>query len=492
MSAFLPRGWRRREVLGLLALGGALLSAGPYLGAAARLYRPGFPLDDAWIYQTFARTWAFSGTWGPRPGQPAAGATAPLWVVPLAVMHRLVPHGGVVGAWVLGVALLAGMALLVWKEARRAGLNPAAAAALAGLFLTEWHLVWASLSGMETLAFAFLAWRTLRCLDRDRPAWARLGWSIGAGVWLRPEAVLLLLPWAWRVGWLPRRRERIRAMLYTAFPLLVLLVLYVAVQLLLTGRPWPNTAQAKVVEYAALQARPFPLRWAWMALPPLVGPSLLLLPWVGMALRRHRRAWGDLLWVLALVTVYAWRLPAAYQHGRYVMPVIPALLWWGGLGFLQWRPGTTSPKWSWRVLTFWRWLAALWVLGFWALGLRAFARDVAFIESTLVDTARWVAVHLPPEKPVAVHDIGAMGYFAPQPLVDLAGLVNPEVVPFMRDVEGLSAYLRQKRVEYLVVFEGWYDARLTSCATPLHRARPRGYPPEETPDLVVYRWRPCP
>jgi len=55
-----------------------------------------------------------------------------------------------------------------------------------------------------------------------------------------------------------------------------------------------------------------------------------------------------------------------------------------------------------------------------------------------------VAENVPSEKIIAVHDIGAMGYFSGHQLVDLAGLANPEVIPFMRDEPRLHQYLLEK------------------------------------------------
>jgi hypothetical protein len=46
--------------------------------------------------------------------------------------------------------------------------------------------------------------------------------------------------------------------------------------------------------------------------------------------------------------------------------------------------------------------------------------------------------------------------------VDLAGLVTPEIVPIMRDPAKMAAYLRTRRVSYLVVYSGYYRALLTA------------------------------
>jgi len=85
-----------------------------------------------------------------------------------------------------------------------------------------------------------------------------------------------------------------------------------------------------------------------------------------------------------------------------------------------------------------------------------------FIERELVDVARWLREETPPQAIVATHDIGAVGYFSQRTLVDIAGLANPEVIPFIDDEERLLAYLEEKEVDYLVTFPSWYRTIVAS------------------------------
>jgi hypothetical protein len=91
------------------------------------------------------------------------------------------------------------------------------------------------------------------------------------------------------------------------------------------------------------------------------------------------------------------------------------------------------------------------------LGASQYAEDVYWVESEMVGTAEWANQNLPSDALLAVHDIGAMGYFARNPLVDLAGLANPEVIPFIRDESRLAEYLDEKRVDFLVTPPGFYS-----------------------------------
>src|SRR5512137_419012 len=60
-----------------------------YAGLAASRTFAGFPLDDAWIHQTYARNWAETGQLAYVVGLPSAGSTAPLWTLWLSVAYRL-------------------------------------------------------------------------------------------------------------------------------------------------------------------------------------------------------------------------------------------------------------------------------------------------------------------------------------------------------------------------------------------------------------------
>ena len=66
--------WRALPVW--LAL--ACAAGGAYLLTAALGYgEAGFPLDDAWIHQVYARNLATTGVWAFVPGQTSAGSTSP-------------------------------------------------------------------------------------------------------------------------------------------------------------------------------------------------------------------------------------------------------------------------------------------------------------------------------------------------------------------------------------------------------------------------------
>ncbi len=448
----------RAQYLTLAVAAAAALAV--YLTAAALTYRSGFPLDDAWIHQTYARNLAQSGEFSFRPGEPSAGSTAPLWSFLLAVGHWL-RFPPLLWVSVLGWTTLFSLGALAEWGARRLVRGYAPRWPWIGLFFTwEWHHVWAALSGMETALFMLgTFWVLIRLLTPRRGA-ASLGVLVGTLVWLRPDALTLIGPvmvtllLADERPWLERWRRLGVFFLTLGVPL----AFYALFNLLLDGTVLPNTFYAKQAEYASLLQTPLWRRLRNQFLMPLVGAGVLLLPawfhWLVRAARR--RDWASLAvaaWTVGYLTVFALRLPVVYQHGRYQMPVMPIFFFTAFCGLLDVAAMGRKALW----VSVWRTGVAALLVAFWALGARAYALDVACIEGNHVEVARWVADHLPADALLAVHDVGALGYFAPQPLLDMAGLVSPEVIPFIRDESRLASWLDASGAQYLIVMPGWYD-----------------------------------
>lgn len=480
----------RRHLFILLGL--AVLSAGIYLLASVLYYRIGFPLDDAWIHQTYARNLALRGEWAFRPGQPSGGSTAPLWSTLLAVGFwlKLAPY-----AWtyLLGAALLWGVAALGEYVVRR--LVPAyrprfpwAGAALA----LEWHLVWAAGSGMETLLLALLALVMVALLLTGSRRCLTMGLLAGLSVWVRPDGVTLLAPAALTIllvqsNW----PQRLRALAALGLGFAAPFAFYLLFNLAVTGSAWPNTFYAKQAEYAVYLQLPAWQRLGQQLLQPLVGVGVVLLPgvvWM-MVLAIRKRNWGALagtLWMLGYLGLYALRLPVTYQHGRYVIPAMPVFFILGLAGFAD-LTLRKAPRRVWIFPVFWKIVTGLVLLIFFGRGAFAYAQDVAVIESEMVAVAGWVSENVPPGALVAAHDIGALGYFDNHELVDLAGLISPDVIPFIRDESRLADYLDERGVAYLVTFPDWYPS-LTSSLSPVFSTGAVYAPALGGTNMAVYQW----
>lgn len=467
----------------------ALLSAALYLGLSRVYGFIGFPLDDAWIHQTFARTLAESGRWGFFPGEPSAGSTSPLWTLLLAPGHILLIDFRL-WTYFLGAALLLATAVLGYRLARTLFLNTSRLPLALGLFLVlEWHLNWAAFSGMETLLFVALS---LLLLDRyfsgTRPFF--VGLLSGLLTLTRPEGLILFTLLLVFDLWQSPPQIRWPRLLWLLAGFAVPTLPYLAFNLLVAGNLMPNTFYAKHAEYSSAFG-PWWLRPFQVMGVTLVGPQVLLIPgfvWsVYHTLRNLNSSRPNALlilgWWASILLAYTVYLPLTYQHGRYLIPTIPFFILLGLWG--TWNLFSRI-SWFWRQTTLWS--TSLLLIIFWVLGAEAYARDVRIMESELVEAARWVEENTPPQAIIAAHDIGAVGFFAGRELVDTAGLVTSEVIPFIRDEDRLLDYIEEREVDYFIFFPSWYPRLAQSPLLQLVWRSPNPWVREEGEEnIAIYR-----
>jgi hypothetical protein len=117
-----------------------------------------------------------------------------------------------------------------------------------------------------------------------------------------------------------------------------------------------------------------------------------------------------------------------------------------------------------------------------------YSEDVAIIQSEMVPAARWIAQNTPPDALIAAHDIGALGYYGERKILDLAGLISPEVIPFIRDEPRLADYLDQRGAAYLVTFPNWYPL-LTQRGPVMFVTGGVVSPRVGGENMAIYRWR---
>lgn len=453
-------------------IGLAFASAGAFLAWSAARGAFGFALDDAWIHQVYARNLGTRGEFAFFPGQPSAGSTSPLWTILLSLSY--ISHFDFqIWAYLLGALLLGAAAIISARLTWRLTANryPLLTLLVPFLVVFEWHLAWSAVSGMEIPLFVFLSLFLLERFYAHERAWV-IGLIAGLLTLTRPEGVVLAaLVVAGKVT-VPRRGEEhkeesienLRALgvfaILFGVGFLALVVPYLIFNFAVSGTILPNTFYAKNIEYAILFERTsFLVQWLQLLAVPWIGAQVLLVPGVlysAFSLVR-KREWNALIpftWLLILPALYAARLPVAYQHGRYEMPIIPFILLYGvwGTAALFERIKIRALRTTWVVST------VVLLITFWVLGANAYATDVAIIDCEMVQTAHWVAQNAPADAVVAAHDIGALEFFYPRPFIDLAGLVTPDVIPFMRDEGRLRDYLFAHQATFAIFFPDWYPA----------------------------------
>jgi len=99
-----------------------------------------------------------------------------------------------------------------------------------------------------------------------------------------------------------------------------------------------------------------------------------------------------------------------------------------------------------------------------ASGLGRYLTSCANVRESDVALARWLVPRLPPGAVLAVNDVGAFKYLLPNRVLDLVGLMTPEVTRRRRlgSAQGRSygevlvEFLEQRQPDFVIVFPGWF------------------------------------
>ncbi len=456
----------------------------------------GAPLDDAWIHLQFARNLSHGHGFSYNPGQPTPGSTAPLWTLLLALPAAFTDQ-----LWP-ALALSAFFYLLtLWLTygfvADVAGRPAWGVLAALGLLLTG-RMQWAALSGMEATAFAALSLAAMWGFTRHGWRW----WTaalFGLASQLRPEGhALFALALAWSV-WRPAgglvRRQVVWAAGRAGLIYGAIAAPYILFSLSVTGRPLPNTFYAK-----AGGGQLFSLRTLaeTLQLHAQDNPIALALALMGLG-ALGRRSPLAAVWLVTLPLFTALLVDLVWHHGRYTLPLIPLQLAAAALG-LQQLAGWLRPGWRPAFIGV---SVCLFMLGgavrlpHWAVMLGRNVREIELIDVAL---GRWLAANTPPDALIAVDDIGAMGYLSGRRLLDLNGLISPEMWPVIRgEAEGRprneAAFrlLSHLQPDYLAIFPNWHFEIAVNplVATPQQRFWVDTHTIIGEQEAVVYRFTPA-
>jgi arabinofuranosyltransferase len=497
-------GWSRafRDDALILAVGAVVLLL--FLAAELRIAgETGLPLDDSWIHLRFAENLAAGRGFAINPGVPVAGSTAPLWTLLLA-MALACGLPGLLAAKLLGAVAYGATGLLTRRLGLALGLSRglALAAGLGAVGLGR--LAWGALSGMEVPLAAALVAAGLLLAVRGHDLGAAA--TLGAATLARPEAALLVALHAAAAGRLAAAAARIAVAALVVAPAL-------AFNLGTIGSVLPGTAVAKIEggllgrltgagdSWAVLgqRAPAYLVEWVGLlAADHLALPVLLVAG--GLALRHSRLrvlAFALVFHPLAMALLAPYRGPA-FQTGRYSahLVALEVVVGVAGLGALL---GALPPRLGVRPAVVA--LAGLALAAPLGPASVAYAWGVQNIGAMQVRLGRWVARETPPDALLAVNDVGALTYFGNRRIVDLMGLVTPDIVPARRHGDpGLLAYLERACPDYLVIFPAWFPglAARSDLFRPIQRVRLEHNVVAGADEMVVYetawsrRGRPVP
>lgn len=453
------------------------------------------PLDDAWIHFQFARNLSQGHGFSYNPGEPQPGSTAPLWTMMLAGVGLFTEQFLALAIGLSALFLLA----TVWltygltadiSQSRAAGFLAGAGVALAG------RLLWAGLAGMETTAFAALSVLAIWAYRSHglRP-WPTLFFALASQ--LRPEGHALfglaLLLWLQQTGaWRPAQwGTAVKQLLGPAAIYVGINLPYALFSLSITGQPLPNTFYAKMSSSQFFSWRTLQ-DTLWLHWSDNPASCLLLLLGLWPTWRRERLT---AVWFLALPLLTAVIIEQTWHHGRYTMPLIPMQMVLAAVGchWLWQQVGHKKQRQLLFALTalllFW---GASWQFLPWARMLGQNSQEILDIDVAL---GEWLAQHTPTDALIAVDDIGAITFLSQRRIVDMNGLVSPEMWPAVTQPMGLARDIRlthllsQAQPDYVVAFPLWHWPLTQNRAVlePIHQVTTTSHTIIFQPEAFVYK-----
>ena len=243
---------------------------------------------------------------------------------------------------------------------------------------------------------------------------------------------------------------------------------YAAFNLALSGSLFPNTFAAKLKYYSA-GGQAFPSQLLsflgaehMIMIAPLAAVGVLRVI-VALVRRQPAPLLIPLFWSAGMIIAYWWKLPYLYQNGRYLMPILPFvfLLGLGGLQELlklaHEKSSLIRTKNTQRAIEA---IALVVIVGSTASAawqLQDYYRETCrYIAERQVATALWVRGHLPDDAVVATHDVGALAYYSGRRIVDMVGLISPEMIDHIGRLDKLLEYLQKQKVTHLAVLRSWF------------------------------------
>lgn len=438
-----------------------------------------FPLDDPWIHLTFAKNLAhyFSFSYF-KNEMVTAGSTSPLYTILLAIGF-FITENEMMLSYALGALFFVLSSLVFYRLATfEFSRENILAMVCTGLFIIDKWMNFISVSGMETTMFIFIL---LLCsyFYKERKA-VPFAVMLGLIMWTRPDGIVFII--ALIIDYVLTKiysKDNINLNLFSAEEMKKILIifsfltgLYFLMNFMLSGSILPNTYNAKLTYYSPeFRSREAFLRYEvwdyfkdgayYVMMIGFIFSFLKLL--FDLYKRNYNQNTAYILFILGLVFIYWLKLPYAHRFGRYLMPIIPFFILVATVGFRDLC--RIIYKYSDNQI-FSRSIFYILVGIAYFIGIKNYdeSRDLyvnqcKYIYDRQVKAAQWLKDNTNEADVIATHDVGAIGYYSDRKIVDIAGLVTPELINKINDqdyVSYVSNYMNKNGVTYLAFLREWY------------------------------------
>jgi hypothetical protein len=334
---------------------------------------------------------------------------------------------------------------------------------------------WLMLSGMETPLFMLVLLIAIYFLDKeDKKSDYVLGVVAGIAYLSRPEGVLvavLLIPIRFIMLGYKRKinRERVLSLIASGIFALVIVSPWILHCLSVTGYPLPDTFYAKVHPPTPSEWEAWDIWWNIF----IIEMNFLIF---GFAAGAYLIIKGKPFpWILALALTILYRLSTPYasliNNARYLVPIFDLFLI-AAIVFTAWFVRILLIRIvKLRDILETRYLAMILValvfvtpmIPSYVSQATYYTKSVRTINDMHVGIGTWLAENTPEDAVFATHDAGAIRYISGRRMIDIAGLLSPDIIHGNMTAQETLSYLRQEGCNYFVFFDElflWWDYHL--------------------------------
>lgn len=391
----------------------------------------GVPLDDVYIHCRYAVNLLAGNGYSFNPGQFVTADTSPLWVVLLAFGGLFTSQIHIV-AVVLSSLFYLILAPTNYRLALSLGLDKRWSVFVGICTLLAARIVWSALSGMEITLACFLTILAIKVhVDSQREGKPTVleGILLALAIAARPELMFLAgLSFVDWVLFLGRTNKHYKSLLLPIFFFLIFVSPVFALPLIERGS---LVYHSSVVQGAGISLLPN-ITYLWFACKILL---FSIAPPVIVALLSPVLLWQEHKWRLlnvfglGLPILLSFVAPQFRHHGRYFFPAMPILIVVGAGVLASLLLKEHLKKYALCVQIALSCFALVGA-GIWA---NNYVNCVSNINDQHVEASEWIEKNAKDGDVIAAQDVGAIGYFTKKKVIDLVGLVSPEMYTVQND-----------------------------------------------------------
>jgi len=462
----------------------------------------GVPLDDTWIHFRFADNFIKGYFFQYNPGEPTAGTTSPLYVVILGITSLIIPNFIINSVflsclfYIFSCIIVYKISLLIFQSSNfkfndkiPSYLTPQKLSLIISLLTVfAGRFAWAAMSGMETTLFTFFTlagvYFYLKDLRSDSfSVLPSLMFALSAV--LRPEGMLIYSIYAFGITLNFVKDKTLKENL-SKFALYILIFLMIALPYLIfsynvSGHFFPNTFRGQGGGFSLIPNFNYLRIVGFFFLRDNLVTGLLYFGFIFYYFSNYKRYFSEFkylnliaLWAIFLPLISSVLIPNWRHHVRYSMPLIPfvniiavyTLVVVFQKQYFHKLTDYLRPK---RITPV---IIILISFIYYFVYAVALGKNVDNINSQQVKLAEWVQLNVRRNETIAVNDIGAITFLSNNRVIDMAGLITPEILRYRTytwadNLDSLNYLLKKNDVTYIIIYDHWFKEYLDKYGSEL-------------------------